>query len=57
MINENRPGLTVAPWSILVPALLIALLTIGVNLLADVIARGIGRSNELVVVDREQPAT
>jgi peptide/nickel transport system permease protein len=48
MINENRPGLTIAPWSILAPALLLALLTIGVNLLADVIARGIGRSNELV---------
>jgi ABC-type dipeptide/oligopeptide/nickel transport system permease subunit len=54
MINENRSGLTVAPWSILVPALLIALLTIGVNLLADVITRGIGRSNELVA-SQEQP--
>jgi peptide/nickel transport system permease protein len=47
MINENRPGLTVAPWSILAPALLLALLTIGVNLLADVIARGLGRSTDL----------
>src|SRR5262245_33835986 len=47
MINENRPGLTVAPWSILAPALLLALLTIGVNLVADVIARGLGRSSEL----------
>lgn len=42
MITENRPGLTFQPWGVIVPAALIALLTIGVNILADSIARGLG---------------
>ena len=50
MISENRDGLTFAPLGVLVPALLIMLLTIGVNLLGDGIARSLGlsRSGELV---------
>jgi peptide/nickel transport system permease protein len=38
MINENRIGLTANPWAVVVPVALIAVLTIGINLLADSIA-------------------
>lgn len=44
MISENRPGLTIQPWAVVIPAALIALLTIGVNLVADAVARGSGAS-------------
>jgi peptide/nickel transport system permease protein len=39
MINENRIGLTLNPWAVIVPALLIALLTIGTNTFTDAVAR------------------
>jgi peptide/nickel transport system permease protein len=39
MINENRIGLTVNPWAVIVPALLVAVLTIGTNTFTDAIAR------------------
>ncbi len=39
MINENRIGLTENPWAVVVPAALIAVLTVGVNTLTDAIAR------------------
>jgi peptide/nickel transport system permease protein len=39
MINENRIGLTVNPWAVIVPAALIAVLTIGTNTFTDAIAR------------------
>ena len=35
MTNENRLGLLVQPWGILAPVLLLALFTVGTNLLAD----------------------
>ncbi|GAB0115633.1 ABC transporter permease [Acidisoma sp. C75] len=41
MINENRIGLMTSPWPVLVPIILIALLTIGMNLLTDAMARTI----------------
>ncbi len=44
MISENRAGLLVQPWVVVVPAATIALLTIGVNLIADGVARSVGRS-------------
>jgi peptide/nickel transport system permease protein len=44
MISENRGGLLLQPWVVVVPAATIALLTIGVNLVADGVARSIGRS-------------
>lgn len=44
MISENRLGLTIQVWSVVVPALLIAVLTVGLNLVADAIARGHGTS-------------
>ena len=46
MVNENRVGLIVQPYSVFVPVALIAILTIGVNLATDGIAHamiGIGR--------------
>lgn len=39
MINENRIGLGANPWPVLVPVLLIAFLTVGINLLTDAVAR------------------
>lgn len=39
MINENRIGLETNPWPVVVPVMLIAILTIGVNMLTDAIAR------------------
>lgn len=39
MINENRIGLIVNPWGVLLPVILIALLTVGLNTFTDAIAR------------------
>jgi peptide/nickel transport system permease protein len=39
MINENREGLSLNPWAVIVPALLIAVLTIGINTFTDAFAR------------------
>ncbi len=39
MINENRIGLVIQPWPVVLPVFAIALLTIGMNLLTDGIAR------------------
>jgi peptide/nickel transport system permease protein len=39
MINENREGLALNPWAVVAPALLIALLTIGLNTFTDAFAR------------------
>jgi peptide/nickel transport system permease protein len=39
MINENRIGLPLNPWAVIVPAVLIALLTIGTNTFTDAFAR------------------
>jgi peptide/nickel transport system permease protein len=47
MISENREGLTIQPWALVAPAILIALLTIGINTAADAIARGMGQSLDL----------
>jgi ABC-type dipeptide/oligopeptide/nickel transport system permease subunit len=45
IVSENRNALELQPYVILVPALLIALLTIGVNLVGDAVARTLGRSS------------
>jgi len=47
MINENRLDLTIQPWSVLLPVLAIALLTVGTNLVTDGIARA------AIGIDRE----
>jgi peptide/nickel transport system permease protein len=39
MINDNRIALALNPWAVVVPALLIALLTIGTNTFTDAVAR------------------
>jgi peptide/nickel transport system permease protein len=41
MINENRIGIVIQPYSVTVPMLMIALLTIAVSLIADGLARAI----------------
>ncbi len=39
MINENRNGLTIQPWPVLLPVIAIALLTIGTSLIGDGVSR------------------
>ena len=52
MVSENRPGLTIQPWSVAAPAALIVLLTIGVNLSADAVARARGKSIDEELIRR-----
>jgi peptide/nickel transport system permease protein len=55
MIYENRIGLSQNPWAVIVPAALIALLTIGINSFTDAFARvAIGadrRPEEAALID------
>jgi peptide/nickel transport system permease protein len=51
MINENRIGITVQPWPVFMPVLLIGILTIGTNLIAD----GLGRA--LIGIERDTSGT
>jgi len=44
MMNENRPGLQANPYGILAPAAMVAVLTIGTNLVTDAVARVSGGS-------------
>ena len=49
MINEDRSGLVLNPWAVIVPAVLIAVLTIGTNTFTDAVARvsiGIDRETD-----------
>ncbi len=39
MINENRNGLTIQPWPVVLPVVAIALLTIGTSLIGDGVSR------------------
>jgi peptide/nickel transport system permease protein len=45
MISENRQILATNPWAVLAPAIMLGLLTIGVNLLVDAYARTLGRGS------------
>jgi peptide/nickel transport system permease protein len=47
MINENRLGIVIQPWPVFVPVLLIGILTIATNLIAD----GLGRA--LIGIERD----
>jgi peptide/nickel transport system permease protein len=47
MISENRPIVSINVWATVAPATLIAVLTIGVNLLGDAISHARGRSLEV----------
>ncbi len=40
MITENRQYIAINGWAVLAPAAMIAALTIGINVVADAIARG-----------------
>jgi peptide/nickel transport system permease protein len=55
MVSENRGGLTLNPYAVLSPALLIALLTIAINLTGDAIARSLGVST--AELEREATTT
>jgi peptide/nickel transport system permease protein len=44
MISENRSGLTLNPYAVMTPAIMIALLTIAVNMVGDAVARTQGVS-------------
>jgi peptide/nickel transport system permease protein len=46
MINENRIGMAQNPWPVVAPVLLIGLLTIGMNLFTDALARAALRRND-----------
>lgn len=46
MINENRASLALNPWALLAPAIMIGLLTVGINLVADGLGRAIGRGTD-----------
>jgi peptide/nickel transport system permease protein len=46
MISENRTGIAIQPWAVAVPAVLLALLTVAANLVADAFARSLGGSVE-----------
>lgn len=52
MINENRIGLAANPWGVVVPIILIAILTIGLNTFTDAIARtSLGVERQAVPLD------
>jgi ABC-type dipeptide/oligopeptide/nickel transport system permease subunit len=44
MISENREYISLNAWAVLAPAAMIALLTIGINVTGDAVARSLGRS-------------
>ena len=48
MIGENRIGLNLQPWPVIVPAVAIATLTIGVNLIIDGVGRRTSPSSHAV---------
>jgi len=60
MINENHVGLPLNPWAVIIPAAMIALLTIGTNFLTDAIGRvalGVDRRpEEAALMDDLAPA-
>jgi peptide/nickel transport system permease protein len=47
LISENRIGLLRQPWVVILPAAAIAILSVGVNLVSDGVARSAGRSTEV----------
>lgn len=54
MVQENRMGLSLNVWAVAVPAILIALLTIGINTFTDAVARvaiGVDTRPEKALID------
>ena len=52
MISENRTGITINPWAVVAPALLIAVLTVSINVVADAIAHSLGKSVDVEALRR-----
>jgi peptide/nickel transport system permease protein len=50
MIKENQAGLNVAPWAVLLPVAVIALITIGSNLVTDGLGRAVAGIDRRVEV-------
>jgi peptide/nickel transport system permease protein len=48
MINENRSGISLQPWAVVVPALCIAVFAIGTNFVAEGISRAIAAAGGTV---------
>jgi peptide/nickel transport system permease protein len=44
MITQNREVIATNPWGVVAPALMLGILTVGINLTADAYARTLGRS-------------
>lgn len=53
MLNENRIGLMLNPWPVIVPVCLIAILTVGVNLLTDAYGQWVSHGKWLAAAVRE----
>ena len=51
MINENRIAITIQPWAVVAPVVLIGALTISTNLMADGLARA------MMGIDRDTAVT
>ncbi len=51
MINENRIGITIQPWAVVAPVVLIGALTVSTNLMADGLARA------MMGIDRDTAVT
>jgi peptide/nickel transport system permease protein len=45
MISQNREYIGINPWAVAAPAAMIAMLTIGINLMGDAIGRSMGHSS------------
>ena len=52
MISENRIGITINPWAVVAPALLIAALTVSLNVVADAVAHSLGKSVDVETLRR-----
>jgi peptide/nickel transport system permease protein len=52
MISENNTGLSLNPWAVVAPAVLIAILTISVNVLGDALARARDQSIDVGTMRR-----
>jgi peptide/nickel transport system permease protein len=46
MISENKVGLTLSPWGVLLPVIAIAVLAVGVNLIVDSLGRAAARLSD-----------
>lgn len=51
MINQNMDGLTFQPWGVIAPVVLIAVLTLGMNMVADGLARAAAETSDHIAVD------